>query len=85
MTGPEISGCFDQEDEGLCKIFDMDPGKPLSAAPDGTSDIFLKEGDHLTEGPSLFSQDDAKPGDHNPGPFSLAFKASRFPFDGKPG
>ena len=75
---------FHQEDEGLCQVLDVNPGEPLAAVANGSSDEFLEEGDHLTEGPSLLTEDDAEPGDDNPGAFIPGFQSLSFPFNGKP-
>jgi len=56
---PRDSWVLDQKSKNFGKILDMNPGNPLLAAPNRPSDIFFKERDHLTEGSSFFSHDDA--------------------------
>ena len=69
-----------QEDERLGEILDMDPREPLQAGPDRSSDQFLEEGNHLTQGSSLFTQYNPESGGHHASPLLSRLEGFVLPF-----
>ena len=63
----------------------VDPGKPLPAAAQGTSQALFKQGDHLIQGPAPFPQDDPEAAADHPHSEGFGLLGLGLPVPGKVG